>query len=110
MSYEVYRNGFIVAGIILGIVAYLVYDWESEIVGLICAGIAALFIFLAIIAHIKYGYEKTWNEAKAMVKSDDSTVVYIDGNPVDDDFNFDAISLDNYTVKIDGNNIYLEHD
>lgn len=43
MSYEVYRNGFIVVGIILGIVAYLVYDWESEIVGMICAGIAALF-------------------------------------------------------------------
>lgn len=110
MSYEVYRNGFIVAGIVLYIVAYLIYNWESEIVGIVCTGIATLFIFLAVIAHIKYGYEKTWNEAKAMFKSDDSTVVYMDGKPVDDDFNFDAISWDNYTVKIDGNNIYLEHD
>lgn len=46
-------------------------------------------------------------QEKAIEAYEDGDKVYIDGNPVEDGFDFNGINLDKYDIKIENDTIYL---
>lgn len=48
------------------------------------------------------------NKEKAIEQyKEGKTTMCVDGNPVGDDFDIDGINLENYSVNVDGDKIYL---
>lgn len=75
-----------------------------------CFGNFLLIVGVCILASSLVYIQTTLNtnKEKAIAQyKEGKTTIYIDGNPVGDDFNIDGINLKNYSVKVDGDKIYL---
>lgn len=108
INWKLCRNSYAFAAIILVIIAFVFESRDYHMAFLICI-LIAIFSGFSVYFTNKYAEEeKAWNEAKSMIESGNPTI-YMEGSPVEDDFNFDAISSDYYSVRIDGNYIYLRH-